>query len=250
MFGMPHCTMTGNLELRVAGMTDQTTDLFVECQRDVTVLAHLDVAALRTQQRRAKATTIEQQYHLPLGVHGLANGVRKWSTEGTKSTLGLLALEIDNSDNRHRLVGHPLGKRQQFVPARLRRVPALQRRRRGAENDRNLLEFGTFDRDVARMVTRRVLLLEGGLVLFIKDDQPEIVARGKQGAASSDNDLDLTGGNSLPVPVALDIGQVAVENRDVIETLAEPLNGLRGQTDLGDQNDCLSAAGDHLGDGL
>ena len=66
-------------------------------------------------------------------------------------------------------------------------MQSLQRRRRRAENYRDLLAVGAPYRQVAGMVAPAFLLLVGAVVLFINDNHPEIFKRRKQRGAGADD---------------------------------------------------------------
>ena len=72
------------------------------------------------------------------------------------------------------------GSVQQRVLPALGVVPAFERRRRRAEQDRDVLEPGPHDRHVAGVVARRRFLLEAALVLLVDDDQAEVAASGRR----------------------------------------------------------------------
>src|SRR5262249_7036660 len=99
------------------------------------------------------------------------------------------------------------------------------------------------DRHVARMVARGCFLFEGGLVLFIDDDQSQPPSRGEDRGTNSDYHLNLARGDALPVLVPLGVGQVAVEDGHAGEPLAKPLDRLRCQADLWDEHDRFAAEG-------
>jgi len=58
-------------------------------------------------------------------------------------------------------------------------------------------------------------------------------------AASTDDDLHVTGGDLLPVPGSLSGSQVRVQYGDAVESGSEALTGLWGEADFGDQDDRL-----------
>ena len=73
---------------------------------------------------------------------------------------------------------------------------AFQGRRCTAENNRALLDFGADDRDVARVIPGRFFLFVSRLMLFIDDDQSEILQRREDGAARA---------NDNPRPARVDL---------------------------------------------
>ncbi|SSL85537.1 Uncharacterised protein [Klebsiella pneumoniae] len=66
-------------------------------------------------------------------------------------------------------------------------MQSLQRRRRRAENYRDLLAVGAPYRQVAGMVAPAFLLLVGAVMLFVDDDDAEIFKWGKQRGAGADH---------------------------------------------------------------
>src|SRR5205085_3398298 len=90
-------------------------------------------------------------------------------------------------------------------------VITLERRGRGPKQNETLLHLRADDRDVARMITRRFLLLVGGFVLLIDDDQAKIFQRSKDRATCSDYDPGAAGLNLVPFVVALASGSVAMQ---------------------------------------
>ena len=115
--------------------------------------------------------------------------------------------QIDDADERHLLLVHALGQVARVYTCRRRVVITLQRRRGGAENDDAFLHLRAHDRDVARVITRRFLLLVGGLVFFIDDDQSEVFERRENRAARADHDAGPAGMDLVPFVVPFAFGQ-------------------------------------------
>ena len=61
--------------------------------------------------------------------------------------------------------------------------------------------------------------------------------------------LDFSGGDGSPVTVAFGVGEVAVEDGDLVESAFESADGLGGEADFGDEDDGLAASGDDVFDG-
>ena len=61
------------------------------------------------------------------------------------------------------------------------------------------------------MITRTLVLLEGGIVFFVNDDESKIRCGRENGAASPDNDLHFAVSNALPMPMSLGIAQMTVQ---------------------------------------
>jgi hypothetical protein len=74
----------------------------------------------------------------------------------------------------------------------------LDRRRRRHEHDRNVGLPRTHHRHVARMIARAVLLLVGGVVLLVDDNEPEVGIGQKQGGARPDDHADVSPRHGAP----------------------------------------------------
>ena len=99
--------------------------------------------------------------------------------------------------------------------------------------------------DGAGVVGRVALLLVGGVVLLVDDDQAEVADRGEDRRARADADLRLAAAQPLPLVEALAVGEGAVEDGEAVaEAGAEAGDGLRGEADLGDEDDRAAPAGE------
>ena len=87
-------------------------------------------------------------------------------------------------------------------------------------------------------------------MFFVEDDQPEVGHGSEDGAAGTDDDLDLAVGDALPFPVAVCVAEVAVEHGHVFKSAAETADGLGGEADFGDEDDGLATEMDDLLDHL
>ena len=92
--------------------------------------------------------------------------------------------QVDGADLGHARSGEAVGKRHLAIAADLDHVPRLDRRRRGGEDDRNVLELAAHHRDVAGVILDAFLLLEARLVRLVDDDQAEV--RDRAGTAPSE----------------------------------------------------------------
>ena len=129
--------------------------------------------------------------------------------------------QIDQGDVRQRPFQHPPRQRQQRVLAALGVVPAFQRRRGRAEDDRHAFHAGPHDGHVAGMVARRQFLLEGGFMFLIDDDQAQLARRREHGTAGPDDDLNLPRRDLPPVAAALGRLQMAVQHGHLSPAAAE-----------------------------
>src|SRR5262249_36292180 len=98
---------------------------------------------------------------------------------------------------------------------------------------------------------RAVLLLVGGIMFLIDDDQPEIGIGQKQRGACTDDDADAARRHRIPSASAQALRQLGVPLRGAhAEALREAVKERRGQGDLGDKHQRLFSTADDLADGL
>src|SRR5207342_179679 len=121
--------------------------------------------------------------------------------------------------------------------------PALRARRRGPGDEDGAVVLGPFASDGACIVGRVPLLLVGGVVLLVDDDQAEVANRGEDGGAGPDTDARLAAAQPPPLVVALAGGEGRVEDGEAVaEAGTEASHRLRGEADLGDEDDRALAA--------
>ena len=90
------------------------------------------------------------------------------------------------------------------------------------EDDERAGALAADDGDVAPVVARALVLLVRGVVLFVDDDQADVLERGEHGGAGADHDVDVAAADALPLIVPLAVGEAAVLNRHAVaERLAE-----------------------------
>src|SRR6185503_9014146 len=111
--------------------------------------------------------------------------------------------------------------------------PALRPRRRRAVHSNRALERRALGRDGARVVAWIGVLLVGGVVLLVDDDQPETGHRREDRRARADDDAGLAARDPLALVAALGVGQPGVQDRDAVaEARADAADGLRRERDL------------------
>ena len=110
------------------------------------------------------------------------------------------------------------------------------------------------DCNIARVIARRFLLFVGCFVFFIDNDESEILQRREYRAARADHDPGAAGMDLVPFIVAFALGQMTVQNRDVVLRLGEPafkaFHRLRRKRDFRDQNNCRASMVERRADGL
>ncbi len=132
--------------------------------------------------------------------------------------------QIDDAHERHLVVVHAQGqiRAARYLPRVALKI-TFERRRGGAEQDDATLQLSAHDGDVARMITRRFLLLVGRLVFFIDDDESEVFERREDGAACADDDARPARLNLVPLVVPLAFREPAVQDRDLSSVSAKRL---------------------------
>src|SRR3982751_2653655 len=113
--------------------------------------------------------------------------IRSWSAassagpmanENAASPVALsLGGEVDDGDGRQARAAGAVGQREQLVLAGRGVRPALQARRRAAQYHHRPFRARAHDRDLARVVARRLALLVARLVLLVHDDRAEVLHR-------------------------------------------------------------------------
>ena len=117
----------------------------------------------------------------------------------------------------------------------------LDRRRGRSQHDRNLRLARAHHRHVAGVIMHAVLLLVGGIVLLIDDDQAEIGIRQKQRRARADHDLDFARRDRGPGARALARRKLRMPfRRTHAEARGEAIEELRGERDLRHQDQGLA----------
>jgi hypothetical protein len=125
----------------------------------------------------------------------------------------------------------------------------LQRRRRAAQNNRNVFDLRPLDGDIAAVIARGLILLVAGIVFFIDDDQPQISASAQRRPIGPPPPHPRAPADLLPEPVPLRRRESAVQNRDALESRHEPPDGLRRQAISGTSTSARFPAAT-LGDAL
>ena len=131
-------------------------------------------------------------------------------------------------------------------------IEARLDRRRGARQDHGKTgEIAAYHRHVARVVGDAVLLLVGGVVLFIDDDQAKLGEGQEERRAGADDGARLAAQDGAPDAGALLASDLGMPfRRPRAEARGEAVEERAGQRDLGQQHQRLPAAAERLGDRL
>ncbi len=161
------------------------------------------------------------------------------------------ALEVHQGDVGQRRLAKARGKPEPAIASALGVEPGLDRRRRGGQHDRRLLEARAHHRHVARVVDDALLLLVGALVLFIDHDEAEVGERQEQSRARADNDRRLAARDRRPDALALALGQTGMPlGGSRAETRREPIEKLPGERNFRQQHQRLPFLPQSFGDRL
>ena len=144
-----------------------------------------------------------------------------------------LVLHVGDQHLGQRQIVEPLMKGKDLIATVFRGICRFNRRRGRAEQQQRVVLRTAELRDVARVVARRIFGLITRLLLFIQNDEPEVLQRCKHRAARAQHDAHLTAADALPLVVALGERQRAVQHRDVTAELRrKAAQHLRRQRDL------------------
>ena len=230
-----------------AVMADEPPLEAVIDQPGVAVRTGEAVAALPAERERRIAAAVEKQQRLfaalDRGLHGL--GEPRRDEASARRTFGA---QVDRLDARQMLAAEPLRQMNARVAAAPRIHLGFDRRRRRHQHDRDLGGPRPHHRHVARVVAHAVLLLVGGVVLLIDDDQTEVCVRQKQRRARADHDADFVRRHRQPGARAQPRRELRMPlRRPGAEAGGEAIEELRRQRDLGHQHERLLAPADALG---
>ena len=127
----------------------------------------------------------------------------------------------------------------------------LERGRRRDQHRRAILQAGACDRDLAAVVGDAVLLLEARVVLLVDHDQAERRQRQEDRRAGADHDALAAFGDAPPGAPPRRRAELGMpQRRRPAEAHGETLEQLRGQRDLGQEDQRLAAGREHRCDRL
>ena len=206
-------------------------------QRQRAVFAFDPLPTLAAGDEGGKPSPVEQHHDLFPGVQPLSDGPLQGPRKQIlPAGLDELGPHINDLDVRQRAPLDALGHFQQPILAALDIVPRLEARRRRTQHDRRPGRLGANDRYVASVVARRFLLLVTGFVLFVDDDQSEVLERSENGRAGADDHRGFPLSNSPPLGGALKTAKGAMQDGYLAAEAGEKLRGNGwGQGDFGDQ---------------
>ena len=191
------------------------------------------VAALAAQQHPRAAAPVEKQNALLAAFDIFFKLCAQRMTDRGLVPLPQLVLHVGDQHLGKRQIVEPLMKGKDLIASVFGSVCRFNRRRGRAEQQQRVVLRTAELRDVARVVARRIFGLITRLLLFIQNDEPEVLQRCEHRAARAQHDAHLTAADALPLVVALGERQRAVQHRDVAAELRrKAAQHLRRQRDL------------------
>ncbi len=214
-------------------------------------------AARIARQHRRVAAAVEEQQALLAAREAVGNGIEQRLGQPVADLPARAALQgqVDQRDARQHRVGlRTLRQHQARGGALLGAPPGLQRRRGRPEHNRDAALLGPPQCQVARGIAQALLLLVGGVVLLVDEDQREVRQRGQHRQPRAEHDARFAAVRRQPVQRARLLGQTAVQRsqRHPGKTRGNARLQLRRQVDLGHQHQHLRGrvAREGIGDGV
>jgi hypothetical protein len=221
-------------------------------KRQIAGWACEDVAAVRAEEEGVEPAPVEEQERLFFLRQGLPERLDEpIGEEGRPALFVSFRPHIDHFDAREGAVVHAEGEGEVAVTAARRLKAGLDPRRCGTEDHRGPHMFPPDHGEIAGVVPQAVVLLVGGVVLFIHDDQAKIPDRRKKSRSGADDQTDIAAAELFPLIIPRALGDAAVNDGDLL--LREPFTDagkkLRREGDLRDKIDRAAAAPKNFIDG-
>src|SRR5918993_2488416 len=221
----------------------------VDGQGDAAIRAVERRAALAAEHRCGEAPTVEQQQRLLVPPE---SALERLDDRGTEDDLRSLVREhlahVDDADGRQRAIEHAVFERDELIPAVERMMIAFHGRRGGTQDHQRPGLPRAHDRQVACVVSRRLLLFVGVIVLLVDDDEAGILERREDRRTCAHDDIDCAAADAVPLVVAFAVREPAMLHSDAI---AEDVTKHRGhgwrQGNLRNENEHRAPGGPRLG---
>src|SRR5262245_14637254 len=130
-------------------------------------------SASTAERQRRIAAAIEEQESLFAAFECVAHSLRQ-TRRNEAAARRAFSAQINRLDGGKMAAAEAFRKMHARIAAAAGIHFGLDRRCRRHEHDRDVGSPRAYDRHVARVVTRAVLLLVGGIMLLVDNDQPEI----------------------------------------------------------------------------
>ena len=206
------------------------------------------VPAGAAQAERREAAPVEEQERLLAGRQRVGESATQARRQPGTARRAVVA-QVDQRDLGHGAAAmarrqHERRSVRPGVVSHPSQAPGSVEGGRCRDQDRGAaLEPGAGQRQVAAVVGDALVLFEAGVVLLVDHDQAERRQRQEQRRARPDHDRLATLGDTPPGAPARRRAELGMpERRGAAEALGEALEELRGQRDLGQEDQHLAAA--------
>ena len=218
--------------------------------RAVRTLRH--PATFRTVQHAGVAAPVEKEDCLLAAVKPAFDGFEEQGRvyRHVARTFQLV-LHVHEMDIRKRASRHARGHGSEDILALFRVEPRFERWRSAAKHHARAFEPRPHDGDVARMVTRRFVLLVRRIVLLVYNDEAEIRNRREHRAARSHDHTRLARADAMPFVVALAVGKRGMQHGNLTAKASrETADCLRRERNLRHEHDRSLSLREQTPDGL
>ena len=229
--------------------------LFVQGERNTAVRTlHIFPAGLAGQHGEKSAAVEKKNRLLALGQARLNGQPQLWRNE-LVVTFPVLAPQthVDHTENRQHATVVAMAQFEQIVFPLPAVLESFQRRRGRPEQHRARFHLPAHHGQIARMVTRPLVLLVRIVMLLVDDDEPWIFQGRENRPTRSDHNARLPAPHPVPFVVALPLAQMTVQHRDRNplrrEARGKALDSLRGKGNFRDQHERRFPRSEHLIDG-
>ena len=226
-------------------------------EREAAIGTSRDVATKRALQGGGIAAPIQKQDGLLASIKALGDGLFELGRKyGNRASLPHRLAHIHNAHDRHFLVVGPFEHLEKSVFSPGAVIKTFQGRGRRAQDHGGLFHLASNDGDIAGMVARRLFLFVSVLVLLIHNDQTQRIDRRKNRRAGADDNAGASLPDFVPFIMAFAGREMAVQNGYQglhpagAEARLESFDSLRGEGNLGDQDDGALALLQSVGEGL
>lgn len=194
--GLAFGTGEGGGFLVVAVVTAEFFILSVEGEGDGAVGAGEAVAAFSADDEGGEGTSVEEEDGLGLVVEGFLEGLGEFGGEDAGAAVFVGFSEVDDVDGGEVGGGGAGGEVDAVDLSGLGLVEGFDAGGSGAEDEGTLVSLGEVGGEVFGLVAGGVLLFIAGFVLFVHDDKADVVERGEEGGAGSEDDGGFSGADA------------------------------------------------------
>src|SRR5581483_5629210 len=191
--------------------------LLVVGEGDGAVLTLEGLAASTAEDYGRVAAAIEQHHHLLAALEAILNFLRELAGDDlfVPGFLEFLA-HVEELDFGQGAVLYAVGELEKSVLVLSCIEIRFQGRSGGAEHDDRIGHLGAHDGDIAGMIARHFLLLVGGVLLLVDDDEREVTDGRENGGARADHDAGFPLANAVPLLGALSVGESGMEDSNLV----------------------------------